>query len=109
MTILAVGVLCLLVLGVVVMSLWNWLVPSLFNGPEIGFWQALGLFILAKLIFGGWGGGRCHKHGPSFWKHRYYEKLASMTPEERERFKEKIREKWCAPGRRNDPQERPNV
>ena len=27
------------------MSLWNWLVPVLFNGPAISFWQTLGLLI----------------------------------------------------------------
>lgn len=95
--IVAVAVLCLLLLGLVTMSLWNWLVPVLFNGPVISFWQALGLFLLAKILFGAWGGGRCHKGGPSSWKHKYHEKLSSMSPEERERFKEKIREKWCSP------------
>jgi hypothetical protein len=29
------------------------------------------------------------------WKQRYHEKLSSMTPEERERFKARMREKWC--------------
>ena len=27
----------------VVMWLWNWLVPELFNGPVLGYWQTLGL------------------------------------------------------------------
>ena len=40
----------------VVMRLWNWLVPSLFNGPRLRFVQALGLFFLARLLFG-FGGG----------------------------------------------------
>ena len=96
LTIILLCILAVLAVGTVIMFLWNWLVPPLFNGPEIGFWQALGLFILAKLIFG-FGGGRCRKGGPYAWKHRYYEKLASMTPEERERFKEKMKEKWCSP------------
>lgn len=95
--IMAVVIIGLLLLGLVVMGLWNWLVPSLFNGPEITFWQALGLFILAKILFGGWGGkGRCRQG--SEWKHRYYEKLSSMTPEDRERFKERMKEKWCHGG-----------
>ena len=29
----------ILVFGYVVMSLWNWLIPSLFSGPVIGWWQ----------------------------------------------------------------------
>lgn len=46
--------------GIVVMYLWNWLMPGLFGLPTIGFWQAFGLVLLAKLLFGsfGHGGGR---------------------------------------------------
>ena len=33
--------------------LWNWLMPALFNLKEITYWQAFGIFILAKLLFGG--------------------------------------------------------
>jgi hypothetical protein len=32
--------------------LWNELMPTLFKCPEISFWQAFGLCILARLIFG---------------------------------------------------------
>lgn len=96
--ILLCGTLAVLVFGLVIMMLWNWLVPQLFNGPQISFWQALGLFLLAKILFGGWGGR--WKHGPAGpWGNRYYEKLASMTPEERERFKQRMTEKWCRPKR----------
>ena len=31
----------------VVMLLWNWLVPLLFNGPIITFWEALGMIAIA--------------------------------------------------------------
>ena len=37
----------------VVMYLWNWLIPDLFNGPVITFWQAFGLILLSKILFGG--------------------------------------------------------
>ena len=33
-------------------KLWNVLIPQLFNGPIITFWQMLGLWALAKLLFG---------------------------------------------------------
>ena len=43
--------------GFVIGTLWNWLMPSLFGLGEITYWQAIGLFALAKLIFGfGFGG-----------------------------------------------------
>ena len=55
--ILAVGALAIL-FGYIVMSLWNWLMPELFDLPTITYWQAVGLFILAKFLFGfGSGGG----------------------------------------------------
>lgn len=89
------------VLGWVTMSLWNWLIPELFHGPLINYWQALGLFILSKILFSSWGGKKHHHgysegSGPSHWKHRFYEKFSTMRPEDREAFKEKMKEKWCS-------------
>jgi hypothetical protein len=54
--------------GYVVMSLWNWLMPELFGLKEIVFWQAVGIIILAKLLFGGFSG---HKSGGSGSKHHH--------------------------------------
>ena len=34
-----------------IMWLWNWLVPELFNGPTITFWQSAGLFVLSNILF----------------------------------------------------------
>lgn len=84
-----------LLFGWVTMWLWNWLVPTLFNGPVLTFWQALGLLVLSKILLGGFGGKRWNGGGPMQWKQHYYNKLASMSPEDRERFKARMREKWC--------------
>lgn len=89
----------LLLLGLLTMLLWNWLIPSLFNGPHIRFVEALGLLLLGKILFSGWGGGRCSNGGRGWWKHRYYEKLSSMSDDDRERFKARMREKWCNTGK----------
>jgi hypothetical protein len=52
-----------LVFGYLVMLLWNWLMPLLFGLTVITYWQAFGIVILAKLIFGAIGrGGRSHWH-----------------------------------------------
>jgi hypothetical protein len=86
-TLLAVVVLVLC--GLVVMSLWNWLVPDLFGGKSLGFAQAVGLLVLARILFGGirgFGGGR-HHH----WRRRLSERWEEMTPEERERFRSGMR------------------
>lgn len=45
--------------GYFVMLLWNWLMPMLFELPEINFWMAVGIIILARLIFGSFHG---HRH-----------------------------------------------
>ena len=42
-----------LLFGWIVVWLWNWLMPLIFGLPTITFWQGVGLFILAKLLFGG--------------------------------------------------------
>jgi hypothetical protein len=58
----------------VVMQLWNWLVPSLFKGPKLRFVQALGLFLLARLLFGfgGFRHGGSHGYGPhGYGRHGY--------------------------------------
>jgi hypothetical protein len=60
---LVFGVIAVAVLGCVVMSLWNWLLPPLFGWPALGYGQALGLFVLSRLLLGSWRGGRGHGFG----------------------------------------------
>jgi hypothetical protein len=61
-----------LVFGWLVMLLWNWLMPPIFGLGQIGFWQAFGIVILAKLVFGavGMGGHRPYgkRHAPPWRK-----------------------------------------
>ncbi len=53
--------------GAVIMILWNWLMPSLFHLSFITFWQAVGLALLARLLFGAfhhnWHRRRMWHHG----------------------------------------------
>ncbi len=79
------------VFGSIVMLLWNWLIPDLFNGPELSFIQALGILVLARILTGGMGhgsrGGKgsCSPGGKKRWQKKWEE-----LPEDK---KEKIREK----------------
>ena len=66
--------------GLVVMQLWNWLMPDIFGLRAITFWQALGLLVLSKILLGGFRGGR---GGKMFWRRRMMERWEKMTPEER--------------------------
>jgi hypothetical protein len=83
------------IFGEVVMHLWNWLLPTLFGWHPIGFWQALGLLVLSRILFGGFGG-----HGPGRHRMRreWAERWEKMTPEERERFRQGMRGR-CGFGR----------
>ncbi len=47
----------------VLMLLWNWLLPALFGMKMIGFWQAVGLLILSRILFGGIHGRPRHFYG----------------------------------------------
>lgn len=48
------------IFGYFVMLLWNWIMPTIFGLPEIDYWLAFGIIILARLIFGGFGHGHTH-------------------------------------------------
>lgn len=76
------------------MYLWNWLVPSLFHGPVITFWQTIGILVLSKILFGGFGKkmGRNHNRH-SNWKQRMNEKMGNMSQEEKEEFKQRLKDK----------------
>lgn len=75
----------LIVFGGCVMLLWNWLMPEIFGLPLITFWQAAGLLLLCKILFGGFGGGHHHGHGHSHCgDNKLRERWENMTPEERE-------------------------
>jgi len=73
-----------LLMGWIVMQLWNvFLVPAT-GLALIGFWQALGLLVLSRILFGNFG----YRGKPWQGRHPMQEKWASMTPDERERFRE---------------------
>lgn len=78
--------------GLLVKSLWNWLMPELFGLHPITFWQALGVWILSRLLLAGFQGrGRSHDRR---WRARVIDRWERMTPEERERFRERLRHRW---------------
>jgi len=76
--------------GGVVLYLWNWLLPPLFGWREITFWQAVGILALCRILFGGsgWRGS-----ARSNVRRRMEERCDRLTPEERERFRQRMRER----------------
>lgn len=77
-----------------VMSLWNVLMPGIFAVRAISFWQALGLLVLSKILFGGF---RPYAGGGPRWRRRMMARWEQMTPEEREKFKQGMR-RGCGRG-----------
>ena len=68
------------VLGLVVMLLWNAIVPGVFAGVRtLDYRQALGILVLSRILFGGFRSGRGMRGRR--WQH-----LKHLTPEERARF-----------------------
>jgi hypothetical protein len=70
------------VFGCAVMLLWNALLPGIAGLPEIGFWQAVGLLVLLRILFGGVGGMGWH----GGHKNAFKEKWLNMNDEERKAF-----------------------
>lgn len=98
--------------GFIIMWLWNWLMPDIFGLTTLTYWQAVGIFILLKILLGGCGSSgsgkksnkdSCKdkktdskgdfskwKHYDKFWKEegdemykKYVNQLAD-TPQQRE-------------------------
>jgi len=74
----------------IVMLLWNNILAGVLHVSTITFWQALGIFVLSKILFGGFRGGPWGRHQ---WKHNMHQRWANMTPEEREKFKQEWKDR----------------
>jgi hypothetical protein len=98
----AIAVVAFLVFGFVVTHLWNYLIPGLFGLHAITFWQAVGLIILGRLLFGGFG----PRFGGAPWRRHMAERWAQMSPEEREKFREGMHGR-CGGHRAAEPDQRP--
>jgi hypothetical protein len=80
----------------VIMQLWNYLMPVIFHLGVITFWQALALFVLCKILFGfGKGGHRGfgQRGGAPWMRQRMEEHFKNMTPEQKEKFKQKMNDR----------------
>ncbi|MDR2809199.1 MAG: hypothetical protein LBB84_01410 [Tannerellaceae bacterium] len=71
--------------GGIVMFLWNGVVRVIFGVAAISFWQALGILVLCRILFGSFGHGRW-LGGGAFHKNPIRAKWEQMTPEERKDF-----------------------
>ena len=83
-----------IVIGFAVMYLWNWLMPEIFDLQTINYWQAMGILVLSKILFGGCGHkSKCcgSKHGnQGQWKHKFKHKWSNMSEEDKSKWQEKF-------------------
>jgi len=88
-------------LGFIVMYLWNWILPEVTHAGRLNFWQALGLLVLCRLLFGNFnkGGGGHNRFREKAMGMR--SKWQSMNDEERAKFKEEYKRRCGGWGHRN--------
>ncbi len=83
--------------GAIVMGLWNSVLSPVLGINRITFWQALGILVLSKILFGGFGRrGGWNRGGRHQWGKGMQEKWANMTPEQKEKFKAEWKNR-CGP------------
>lgn len=73
-----------LIFGVLVMKLWNWLMPAIFGLTRITFWQAWGLVLLSHILFKSFPRTKSHDHDDR-WKKHFKEKFFTEKDEEKKR------------------------
>lgn len=84
-----VPIIILFGVSAIVMWLWNALLPDLLHLPMIGFWQAMGILILCKILFASFGKGGCNK---KCGRNPIRKKMEDMTDEEKEAFKQRFKD-----------------
>ncbi len=82
--------------GGVVMLLWNAILPAVAHVGALTYWQAVGLLVLCRMLFGGFPGRR--HHGPS-WKH---DSNNPISADDKTHFRNEWRKRW-----HHSPEEKP--
>ncbi len=63
------AIIFLLLFGYGFMLLWNWLMPDVFGLPNLTYWKAVGILVMAKLLFGHFEGKSHKKHPKKIREH----------------------------------------
>lgn len=80
-------------IGLLIVVLWNYVVPTLFGLSSITYVQALALFLLSRILFGSF---NFRKRRPPFLEAQYKQKMMHMSEEERHHFKEEWKQRCKA-------------
>lgn len=86
----------LFAVSAVVMLLWNLIIPEISTLKVISYWQAMGLFLLCRILFGGFRFRRHHQRMNRHFDHApFRNKFMEMTDEEKQQFKNKWKQRCC--------------
>ena len=86
------------IFGSVIMLLWNNVLTPVLHVSTITFWQALGILVLSKILFSSFN-GRGHRPRRFYWREKML--WNSMSPEQKEKFKEEWKNRCGRPGFRS--------
>ncbi len=115
-------IIAIFLFGWIVQLLWNALIPELFHGPILSYWQSVGLLLLSRFLVGfkgkhrGWKPKSWKRYGPPWkwnkWNSSHcedwnmgpgpdycgpwqggWQNWQKMTPEEKQQAKEEWRKK----------------
>jgi Ca2+/H+ antiporter, TMEM165/GDT1 family len=80
-----------------VFGLWNHVLVDVLGVKAISYWQALGILVLARILFGGFPfkRGGPGPFGPPWRQHKMQEYWQMLTPEQREKIREDMRQRGC--------------
>jgi hypothetical protein len=106
---LLIGLAAIALFTLVVMGLWNAILVPVLHVGAVTFWQAAGILLLSKILFGGFRGGPPWRgRGRHAWGRELSQKWENMTPEEREKMKEQWQQRcnrwrsgWQNPSKAN--------
>lgn len=102
----------LFVLGIValvalaVYGLWNGVLTEVAGVKTVTYWQAAGILVLARILFGGFPGRGGGPFGPPWRRRMMMKRWESLTPEQREKMRQEMRQRfgdwpkspWCDSG-----------
>jgi len=70
------AILFLLLFGYGFMLLWNWLMPDVFGLPILTYWKAVGILVMAKILFGSFEGKHSKKSSSKTPKKKFSTKMS---------------------------------
>jgi Ca2+/H+ antiporter, TMEM165/GDT1 family len=83
-------------LGFIIMALWNNILAVIIPVTMINFWQALGIFLLSRILFGGfpgkpgWVGHGRRRHEMAEMRNKWF----NLSQEEKTQFKQDLQNRF---------------